>query len=76
MFDCCGREDREVKIELDNDGGIVEFDGKHMFVVRDGVRIAKRENRKWVSLIPGITVRDTKDKRHPGIEIIYSGPTH
>jgi hypothetical protein len=76
MFDCCGREDREMKIELDNDGGIVEFDGKHMFVVRDGVRIAKRENRKWVSLIFGITVRDTKDKRHPGIEIIYSGATH
>jgi hypothetical protein len=76
MFDCCAREDREMKIELDSDGGIVEFDGKHMFVVRDGVRIAKRENKKWVSLIPGVTVRDTKDKRHPKIEIIYDGVTH
>jgi len=65
-----------MKIELDNDEGIVEFDGKHMFVVRDGVRLAKRENKKWVSLIPGVTVRDTKDKRHPGIEIIYSGVNH
>jgi hypothetical protein len=61
------KEDREMKIELDNDEGIVELDGKHMFVVRNGVRIAKRENKKWVSLIPGVTVRDTKDKRHPGI---------
>jgi hypothetical protein len=48
----------------------------HVFVVRDGVRIAKRENKKWVSLVPGVTVRDTKDKRHPGIEITYSGVSH
>jgi len=35
----------------------------------------------WKAHIAGvclscITVRDTKDKRHPGIEIIYSGVTH
>jgi len=65
-----------MKITLGDYGGVVEFDGKHMFVVRDGVRIAKRENKKWVSLIPGVTVRDTKDKRDPGIDIIYSGVTH
>jgi hypothetical protein len=29
------KEDREMKIELDNDDGIVELDGKHMFVVRN-----------------------------------------
>src|SRR6516162_2146917 len=33
-----------------------------MFVVRGGVRLAKREDNKWVSLIPGVTVQDIKEK--------------
>jgi hypothetical protein len=41
-----------------------------------GVRIAKRKGKKWVSLLPGVTVRDIKKKGkggRTGIEIIYSG---
>jgi hypothetical protein len=40
------------------------------------VRIAKRIGKKWVSLIPGVTVRDIKKKGkkgRTGIEIVYSG---
>jgi len=66
-----------MKIEEENDEGTIELDGKHMFVVRNGVRIAKRVGRNWVSLIPGVTVRDIKERgSHPEIEIIYSGVLH
>ena len=34
-----------MKIEEENDEGAIELDGKHMFVVRNGVRIAKRVGR-------------------------------
>jgi len=61
----------------DNDEGSIECDGKDMFVVRSGVRLAKRKNNKWVSLIPGVTVIDIKEKGHRHeIEIIYSGTQH
>jgi hypothetical protein len=66
-----------MKIDEDNDEGTIELDGKHMFVVRNGVRIAKRVNGKWVSLMPGVTVRDIKERGHYNeIEIIYSGVVH
>jgi len=52
-------------------------DGKDMFVVRGGARLAKRKHNKWVSLIPGVTVQDVKEKGHRHeIEIIYSGTLH
>ena len=65
-------------IAKDDDGeGSIEHDGKDMFVVRSGVRLAKRKDNKWVSLIPGVTVRDIKEKGHrQEIEIIYSGTQH
>jgi hypothetical protein len=64
--------------EKDNNGeGCIEYEGNEMFVVRSGVRLAKRKNNKWVSLIPGVTVRDVKEKgRRYEIEIIYSGTQH
>jgi hypothetical protein len=66
-----------MRIEEDNDEGCIELEGKHMFVVRDGIRIAKRVNGKWVSLIHGVTVRDIKGRGNlHEIEIIYSGVTH
>jgi hypothetical protein len=53
------------------------MDGKDMFGVRGGVRLAKRKDNKWVSLIPGVTVQDTKEKGHRHeIQIIYSGTLH
>jgi hypothetical protein len=54
--------------------GTIEFEGTDVFV--SGVRIAKRQGKKWVSLLPGVTVRDIKRKGkggRTGIEIIYSG---
>jgi hypothetical protein len=68
-----------MKIKDNTGEGAVEFDGNDMYVVRSGVRIAKRVDRKWVSLLPGVTVRDIKKKgtrARSGIEIIYSGGTH
>ena len=34
----------------------IEGDGTDMFVVRNGVRIAKRGDREWISLEPGFAV--------------------
>jgi hypothetical protein len=39
----------------------VEFTDKDMFIRRNGVRIAKRENRKWISLDPEWEVRQEGD---------------
>ncbi|MCC6888513.1 MAG: hypothetical protein IT536_08275 [Hyphomicrobiales bacterium] len=50
-------------------------DGKDMYVVIDGVKIAKRghkgtpQAKTWVSLEPGWSVIDTKDGT--GIEVAY-----
>ena len=68
-----------MKIKDQTGEGAVEFDGNELYVVRSGVRIAKRIDRKWVSLLPGISVRDIKKKGkkgRSGIEIIYSSGTH
>jgi hypothetical protein len=63
-----------MKIKHDTGEGTIEFEGTDVLV--SGVRIAKRKGRKWVSLLPGVTVRDIKKKGkgdRTGIEIIYSG---
>jgi hypothetical protein len=71
-------EDAEVKASMkineDTGEGTIEFEGANVFV--NGVRIAKRIGKKWVSLIPGVTVRDIKKKGktgRTGVEILYSG---
>ena len=46
----------------------IEYDGEDMFVIRNGVRIARREDRKWVSMKPGLTVLDTDGGRSITIE--------
>ena len=44
-----------------------EFDGEELFVIYNGVKIAKRGEpgtlhaKTWISLEPGFTVRDTED---------------
>jgi len=65
-------------MEDDKGEGSVEFDGKEMFVVRNGIRVAKRsrKDKQWVSLMPGVRVRDFRDKGRQGIQIIYSGSQH
>jgi len=68
-----------IKFKDGTGDGSVEFDGNDMYVVRSGVRIAKRIDRKWVSLLPGVTVRDIKKKGkrgRAGIEIVYGGRDH
>ena len=39
-------------VKGDNDEGSIECDGKDMFVVRGGVRLAKRKDNKWVFANP------------------------
>ena len=65
-------------MEDDKSEGSVEFDGKEMFVVRDGIRVAKRSRKdeQWVSLMPGVRVRDFQHEGRLGIEIIYSDTKH
>jgi hypothetical protein len=52
---------------------VVEFDGKDIFVIVDGVKIAKRghpgtpEAGTWISLRPGWAVTTTDDYDHIGI---------
>jgi hypothetical protein len=38
-----------------------EFDGKGLFIIRNGKKIAKYEAGKWVPLLPGVVVRKTPD---------------
>jgi len=34
-------------------------DGKGLFIIRNGRKVAKYEVGKWVPLLPGVVVRDT-----------------
>jgi hypothetical protein len=38
-----------------------ESDGKGLFIIRNGQKIAKYEAGKWVPLLPGVVVRSTPD---------------
>jgi hypothetical protein len=38
-----------------------ESDGKGLFIIRNGQKIAKYKTEKWVPLIPGVVVRITPD---------------
>src|SRR6516164_518289 len=41
--------------------GEIVFDGEELYIIRDGVKIAKRYDRRWVSLQPGFHVYDDDD---------------
>ena len=47
----------------------VEFDGKETYVMRNGVRLAMRCDDRWVSIEPGVIVRDVVENGQPGIEV-------
>jgi hypothetical protein len=57
----------------------MQGDGTDLFIVIDGVRIAKRGHpgtayaNTWVSLEPGWVVRDSRDYSHAQIEVEYQG---
>ena len=38
----------------------VEFDGNETYVMHNGVKLAMRRDDRWVSIEPGITVRDMR----------------
>jgi hypothetical protein len=47
----------------------VEFDGNEMYVMRSGVKLAMRRDDHWVSIEPGVTVRDIVENGILGIEV-------
>ena len=47
----------------------VEFDGEEMYVMCNGVKLAMRRDDGWVSIEPGITVRDIVENGRHGIEV-------
>jgi hypothetical protein len=49
----------------------VEFDGKETYVMHNGVKLAMRRDDRWVSIEPGITVRDIVENGRHGIEVEY-----
>ena len=49
----------------------VEFDGKEMYVIRNGVKLAMRRDDCWVSIEPGVTVRDIVENGRHGIEVEF-----
>jgi hypothetical protein len=49
----------------------VEFDGKEIYVMCDGVKLATRRDDCWMSIEPGVTVRDIVENGRHGIEVEY-----
>ena len=47
----------------------VEFDGKETYVMCNGVKLAMRRDDRWVSIEPGVTVRDIVENGKDGIEV-------
>src|SRR5262249_36727958 len=47
----------------------IEFDGKETYVMRNGVKLAMARDDRWVSIEPGITVRDIVENGRHGIEV-------
>ena len=38
-----------------------EYEGKGLFIIRNGQKVAKYEEGKWVALLPGVVIRTTPD---------------
>ena len=49
----------------------VEFDGEEMYVMCNGVKLAVRRDDCWVSIEPGVTVRDIVENGRHGIEVEF-----
>jgi hypothetical protein len=50
--------------------------GKDVFLTINGMKIAKRENHQWTSLVPGYTVRDYGDLDGISVEVDPSCSQH
>jgi hypothetical protein len=48
-----------------------ECDGKETYVMCNGVKLAIRRDDRWVSIEPGVTVRDIVENGRVGIEVEY-----
>ena len=46
---------------MDEADNRMETDGKGLFIIRNGQKIAKYETGRWVPLLPGVVVRNTPD---------------
>ena len=46
---------------MDDADNQMEPDGKGLFIIRNGQKVAKYEAGKWVPLRSGVVVRDTPD---------------
>ncbi len=46
---------------MDEADNRMETDGKGLFIIRNGRKIANYEAGKWVPLLPGVVVRNTPD---------------
>jgi hypothetical protein len=46
---------------MDDADNQMETDGKGLFIIRNGQKVAKYEAEKWVPLLPGVLVRNTPD---------------
>ena len=49
----------------------VETDGKETYVMCNGVKLAVQRDNCWVSIEPGVTVRDIVENGRVGIEVEY-----
>jgi hypothetical protein len=49
----------------------VEFDGEETYVMCNGVKLAVRRDDCWLSIEPGVTVRDIVENGRNGIEVEY-----
>jgi hypothetical protein len=62
---------RQAVTEMTDPEYKVEFDGQEMYVMCDDVKLAMRRDDCWVSIEPGVTVRDIVVNGRNGIEVEY-----
>jgi hypothetical protein len=48
----------------------IEGDGKDCFVVFNGLRIAKRGDRRWIALVPGYRVSSPRDHSTITVDVL------
>jgi hypothetical protein len=53
----------------DNNEVAMGDNGKNVFLTINGMKIAKRENHQWTSLVPGYKVRDYGDLDGISVEV-------
>jgi hypothetical protein len=49
----------------------IRCDGDDVFVTIDGLKIAKRENGGWTSLVRGYEVKDVDDEIHLSVHVMH-----